>query len=133
MKQGRFNLAEDIKIASAIDKLREQKALSAIDGEKLLKHIQAAYDGGSAVSRSWKMGSLYLTEKKLIFFQGQRRLLDIPLDSLKEINLVKRNWLCGKPTKQLCIVQNWKKRERKFYIWLKREEEWKEVINKCLK
>ena len=133
MRQGRFNLAEDSQIASAIENLRDQKVPSVIDGEKLLKYSQAAYDGDSAVSRSWKMGSLYLTEKKLIFFQGPRRLFDIQLDSLKEINLVERNWISGEPIKQLCIIQNWKRRERKFYIWLRREEEWKEAIDKCLK
>ena len=133
MRQGRFNLAEDSKIASAIDKLRDQKVSPVIDGEKLLKHSQAAYDGGSALHSSWKMGSLYLTEKKLAFFQGQHRLLDIPLDSVKEINLVERNWISGKPIKQLCITQNWKNRERKFYVWLRKEEEWKEAISKCLK
>ena len=133
MTQGRFNLVEDSKIASAIDRLRDQRAPSVIDGEKVLKHSQAAYDGGNALHSSWKMGPLYLTEKKLIFFQGPRRLVDIPLDSAKEINLVERNWISGKPIKQLCIIQNWKKRERKFYLWLRKEEEWKEAINKCVK
>ena len=133
MTQGRFNLAEDSKIASAIERMRDQRAPSVIDGEKVLKHSQAAYDGGNALHSSWKMGSLYLTEKKLIFFQGPLRLLNIPLDSAKEINLVERNWISGKPVKQLCIIQNWKNRKRKFHLWLRKEEEWKEVISKCLK
>jgi len=134
MTQGRFNLAEDSKIASAIETMRDQRAPSVIDGEKVLKHSQAAYDGGNALHSSWKMGSLYLTEKKLVFFQGQNnRLLDLPLDSVKEINLVERNWVPGRLIKQLCIIQNWKKRQRKFYISIKREEEWKEVINKMSK
>lgn len=134
MRQGRFNLTEDSKIASAIDKMRDQRAPSLIDGQKVLKHSQAAYDGGNALHSSWKMGSLYLTEKRLVFFQGQsNRLLDLPLDSVKEINLVERNWVPGRLIKQLCIIQNWKKRERNFYLSLKKEEEWKEVINKCLK
>jgi len=133
MTQGRFNLVEDSKIASAIDQMRDRRAPSVIDGEEVLKHSQAAYDGGNALHSSWKMGPLYLTEKKLIFFQGPRRLVDIPLDSAKEINLVERNWISGKPIKQLCIIQNWKKGERKFYLWLRKEEEWKEAIDKCLK
>lgn len=133
MRQGRFNLAEDSKVASAIDQMRDQKAPSVIDEEKVLKHSQAAYDGGNAINSSWKMGSLYLTEKKLIFFQGQNnRLLDLPLDSVKEITLIERNWVPGRLVKQLCITQNWKERKRRFYISIKREKEWKEAIDKCL-
>jgi len=128
MSQGRFRTAEDNKVMSAIDMMRDQKAPSAIDGEKVLKHSQAAYDGGNALRSSWKMGTLYLTEKKMIFFQGHNMLFDISLDSLNGVNLIERNWIPGKLVKQLCIIQDWKERKRKFHISVKREEQWKEVI-----
>jgi len=130
MGQGRFNLAEDNKIASVLDMMRDQKAPSAIDGEKVLKHGQAAYDGGYALRSSWKMGRLYLTEKRMVFLQGQNKLFDISLDSLNNINIIERNWIPGKLVKQLCIIQNGKERKRKFYISLRREEQWKEAIEK---
>ena len=133
MTQGYFNLAEDSKITSAIDMMRDEKAPTMIDGEKVLKHSQAAYDGGSAIRSSWKMGSLYLTEKKLTFFQGQNRLFEIFLDSLNGIDVIERNWIPGKLVKQLCIIQDWKERKRKFYISVKGTEQWKEVIDKCPK
>ena len=82
MSQGRFNLAEDNKVASVLDMMRDQKAPSAIEGEKVLKHGQAAYDGGYALRSSWKMGRLYLTEKRMVFLQGQNKLFDIHLGSL---------------------------------------------------
>ena len=128
MGQGRFKTAEDNKIMSALDMMRDQKAPSVIDGEKVLKHSQAAYDGGSALRSSWKMGSLYLTEKKLVFFQGQNRLFDISLDLLNGANLIERNWIPGKLVEQLCIIQNWAKGKRKFYFSVKRAEQWKEAI-----
>ncbi len=149
MGQGRFNLAEDNKIMSALDMMRDQKAPSAIEGEKVLKHGQAAYDGGYALRSTWKMGRLYLTEKRLVFFQGQNKLFDISLDSLNSVNLIERNWIPGKLIKQLCIIQNGKESDgrksrakpalskvevsrgkRKFYISVKREEQWKEAIKK---
>ena len=133
MTQGYFNLAEDSKITSAIDMMRDEKAPTMIDGEKVLKHSQAAYDGGSAIRSSWKMGSLYLTEKKLTFFQGQNRLFEIFLDSLNGIDVIERNWIPGKLVKQLCIIQDWKERKRKFYISVKGTEQWKEAIDKCPK
>lgn len=130
MSQGRFNLAEDNKIASVLDMMRDQKAPSAIEGEKVLKHGQAAYDGGYALRSSWKMGRLYLTEKRMVFLQGQNKLFDIHLGSLNNINIIERNWIPGKLVKQLCIIQNGKERKRKFYISLRREEQWKEAIEK---
>ena len=130
MGQGRFNLAEDNKIASVLDMMRDQKAPSAIEGEKVLKHSQAAYDGGYALRSSWKMGRLYLTEKRMVFLQGQNKLFDIHLGSLNSINIIDRNWIPGKLVKQLCIIQNGKERKRKFYISLRREEQWKEAIEK---
>lgn len=128
MSQGRFNTAEYSKVASAIDMMRDQKVPPAIDGEKVLKHGQAAYDGGYALRSTWKMGRLYLTEKRMVFFQGQNRLFNIPLDSLNSINIIERNWIPGKLVKQLCIIQNGKERKRKFYISVKREEQWEKAI-----
>ena len=128
MSQGRFNLAEDNKIASVLDMMRDQKAPSAIEGEKVLKHGQAAYDGGYALRSSWKMGRLYLTEKRMVFLQGQNKLFDISLDSLNNTNIIERNWIPGKLVKQLCIIQNGKERKRKFYISVKRGEQWEKAI-----
>ena len=131
MGQGYFKTAEDNKIMSALDMMRDQKTPSTIEGEKVIKHAQAAYDGGYALRSSWKMGTLYLTEKRMVFFQGQNnKLFDIPLDSLGSIILIERDWIPGKLVKQLCIIQDWKERERKFHISVKREEQWKEAIKK---
>ena len=130
MSQGRFKTAEDNKIMSALDMMRDQKAPSTMDGEKVLKHSQAAFDSGYALRSSWKMGTLYLTEKKLMFLQGQNRLFDISLDSLNGVNVIERNWIPGKIVKQLSLVQNWEERKRRFHISVKKTEQWKEAIGK---
>lgn len=130
MGQGRFRTADSNKVMSAIDMLRDQKAPSAIDGEKVLKHGQAAYDGGHALRSSWKMGALYLTERRMVFFQGQNRLFDVCLDSLGGVHLIDRDWIPGKSVKQLCVLQVRGEGKRKFYLWAKREEEWKKAIEK---
>ena len=133
MGQGRFKTAENNKVMSIIDTMRDQNASSTIDGEKVLKHSQAAYDGGNAVRSSWKIGTLYLTEKKLMFFQGENSLFRLSLDSISGADVIERNWIPGKTVKQLCVVQNREDRNRKFYISVKKTEVWKEVIDECLK
>ena len=133
MGQGRFKTAENNKVMSIIDTIRDQNAPSTIDGEKVLKHSQAAYDGGNAVRSSWKIGTLYLTEKKLMFFQGENSLFRLSLDSISGADVIERNWIPGKTVKQLCVVQNREDRNRRFYISVKKTEVWKEVIDECLK
>ena len=132
MTQGRFNFAEDSKIMSAMDQLRDRNAPSVIDGEGVVKRSQAAFDGGNAAHSTWKMGSLYLTEKKLVFFQGNNRLFDIPLDCIDGVSVLERNWIPGRLVKQLCIIKNSGDRKRKFYVWARKPEEWKEAIEGCL-
>jgi len=128
MTRGRFYFAEDSKIMSAIDQLRDRNAPSVIDGEGVVKRGQAAFDGRNAAHSTWKIGSLYLTEKKLVFFQGNSRLLDIPLDSIDSVKALERDWIPGRLVKQLCIINNSGERKRKFYVWVRKPEEWKEAI-----
>jgi len=132
MNQGRFNLAEDSKIMSAIDQLRDRNAPSVIDGEEVIKRGQAAFDGGSAAHSTWKMGSLYLTEKKLVFFQGNNRLFDIPLDCIDGVSVLERGWIPGRLVKQLCIIKNLADRKTKLYVWARKPEQWKEAVEGCL-
>ncbi len=131
MNQGRFNFAEDSRVMSAVDQLRDRNAPSVIDGEGVVKRSQAAFGGGNAAHSTWKMGSLYLTEKKLVFFQGNNRLFDIPLDCIYGVRVLERDWIPGRLVKQLCIIKNSGDRKRKFYVWSRKPEEWKEAIERC--
>ncbi|MFZ6016850.1 MAG: hypothetical protein ACOYU0_04395 [Nitrospirota bacterium] len=130
MKEGqaRFKLEKDTKIRSGLDMVRNLRAPSTIEGEKVLAHGQAAYDAGGISRSSWKMGFLYLTPIKLIFTQGENRLFEIPLCSLNEIQIVSRNWVPGKLVQQLCLIKELEGGKRTFYLYVKESGKWLEAI-----
>ncbi len=125
---GKFNLAEDNRIASAVEQARQQKAPKTVDGDKVIKYAQVAFDGGNALRSTWKMGSLFLTEKKLIFFQGENRIFESDLGSIVEISIIDRNWIPGKVVEQLCLTRKKTDFKRRFYFHMKKSESWKEKI-----
>lgn len=135
MKEGRsrFNLEKDSKIRSGLDMLRELNLPSEIDGEKVLKHSQAAYDAGSISRSNWKMGFLYLTVNRLIFTQRENRLFEIPLDLLNELQIVSRNWVPGKKVSQLCLIKDLEGKKNIFYLSVKEPGEWVKTIETARK
>lgn len=128
--QGYFNLAEEIKILSGLEKQRELAAPSSIGGEKVLKFGQGAYDGGTPFKSVWKPGYLYLTDRRLLFFQGDNKIADISLSSLKRIMIVERKWIPAKVVSQLCLIEENERRRRVHYISIKRLEQWKGIVQK---
>jgi len=126
--QGKFNLERDIKIKSAVEMIRDRQAPEEIDGEKVLIYEQAAYDAGNLARSSWKMGFLYLSVKKLVFLQGQTKIFEIFIDSLKNISIVERNWIPGKAIEQLRLIQETEGMKRNFYLSVKNPARWKENI-----
>ena len=131
--QGRFNLEKDSKIRSGLDMLRELNLPSEIDGEKVLAHSQAAYDAGSISRSSWKMGFLYLTATRLIFTQRENRLFEIPLDSLRGLQIVSRNWVPGKLVQQLRLIRELEGKKNIFYLSVKKPGKWVKAIEAAKK
>jgi len=127
-RQGKFNLERDINIKSAVEMIRDRQAPEEIDGEKVLIYEQAAYDAGNLSRSSWKMGFLYLSVKKLVFLQGQTKIFEIFIDSLKSISIVERNWIPGKMIEQLRLTQETEGMKRNFYLSVKNPARWKENI-----
>lgn len=127
-RQGKFNLERDIKIKSAVEMIRDQHVPEEIDGERVLIYEQAAYDAGNLARSSWKMGFLYLAEKKLVFFQGQNRIFEIFIDSLRSISIVERNWIPGKMIEQLRLIQEAEGKKRNFYLSVKNPDLWRKNI-----
>lgn len=127
-RQGKFNLERDIKIKSAVEMIRDRHVPEEIDGEKVLIYEQAAYDAGNLSRSSWKMGFLYISEKKLVFFQGQNKIFEIFIDSLKSISIVERNWIPGKMIEQLRLIQESEGMKRNFYLSVKNPARWRETI-----
>jgi len=110
---------------SYLDTIRKPVSLPLLQGEEVIKYYTASYDIGSSLASSWRLGNLYLTNKRLLFVQGRKILFKVLLSQIKTINIVKRGWILGKKVKQLNIVSEGR---RVPYIAIKDPENWKKAI-----
>ena len=108
-----------------LDTIRKPVSLLLLPGEEVIKYYTASYDIGSSLASSWRLGNLYLTNKRLLFVQGRKILFKVLLSQIKTINIVKRGWILGKKVKQLNIVSEGR---RVPYIAIKDPENWKKAI-----
>jgi HSP20 family molecular chaperone IbpA len=112
-------------LRSYLDTIRKPVSLPLLQDEEVLKYFTASYDVGSSLASSWRLGNLYLTNKRLLFVQGRKILFEVLLSQIKTINIVKREWILGKKVKQLNIVRE---ARRVPYIAIKDPENWKKAI-----
>ena len=110
---------------SYLDTIRKPVSLPLLAGEEVTKFYTASYDTGSSLASSWRLGNLYLTNKRILFVQGRKILFKVLLSQIKTINIVKRGWILGKKVKQLNIASEGR---RIPYIAIKDPENWKKVI-----
>jgi HSP20 family molecular chaperone IbpA len=110
---------------SYLDTIRKPVSLLLLQGEEVIKYYTASYDVGGSLASSWRLGNLYLTNKRLLFVQGRKILFKVLLSQIKTINIVKRRWILGKKVKQLNIVCE---ARRVPYIAIKDPEDWKKAI-----
>lgn len=110
---------------SYLDTIRKPVSLPLLQGEEVIKYYTASYDIGSSLASSWRLGNLYLTNKRLLFVQERKILFKVLLSQIKTINIVKRGWILGKKVKQLNIVSEGR---RVPYIAIKDPENWKKAI-----
>lgn len=108
-----------------LDTIRKPVSLPLLAGEEVSKYYTASYDTGSSLASSWRLGNLYLTNKRLLFVQGRKILFMVLLSQIKIINIVKRGWILGKKVKQLNIVSEGR---RVPYIAIKDPENWSKAI-----
>jgi len=108
-----------------LDTIRKPVSLPLLPGEEVIKYYTASYDTGSSLASSWRLGNLYLSNKRLFFVQGRKILFMVLLNQIKTINIVKRGWILGKKVKQLNIVSEGR---RVPYIAIKDPENWKKAI-----
>ena len=111
---------------SYLDTIRKPVSLPLLPGEEVIKYYTASYDTGSSLASSWRLGNLYLTNKRLLFVQGRKILFQVLLSQIKTIHIVKRGWILGKKVKQLNIVSEGR---RVPYIAIKDPENWKKAID----
>jgi HSP20 family molecular chaperone IbpA len=112
-----------------LDTIRKPMSLPLLPGEEVIKYYTASYDIGSSLASSWRLGNLYLTNKRLLFVQGRKILFQFLLSQIKTINIVKRGWILGKKVKQLNIVSEGR---RVPYIAIKDPENWKKSIEESI-
>jgi hypothetical protein len=110
---------------SDLDTIRKPVSLPLLPDEEVIKYYTASYDIGSSLASSWRLGNLYLTNKRLLFLQGRKILFQVLLSQIKTINITKRGWILGKKVKQLNIVSEGR---RVPYIAIKDPENWKKAI-----
>jgi HSP20 family molecular chaperone IbpA len=113
-----------------LDTIRKPVSLPLLPGEEVIKYYTASYDIGSSLASSWRLGNLYLTNKRLLFVQGRKILFKVLLSQIKTINIVKRGWILGKKVKQLNIVVS--EGRRVPYIAIKDPENWKKAIEESI-
>lgn len=114
---------------SYLDTIRKPVSLPLLLGEEVIRYYTASYDTGSSLASSWRLGNLYLTNKRLLFVQGRKILFQVLLSQIKTINIVKRGWILGKKVKQLNIVSEGR---RVPYIAIKDPENWKKTIEESI-
>ena len=114
---------------SYLDTIRKPVSLPLLEGEEVIKYYTASYDIGSSLASSWRLGNLYLTNKRLLFVQERKILFQVLLSQIKTINIVKRGWILGKKVKQLNIVSEGR---RIPYIAIKNPENWKKAIEESI-
>jgi len=110
---------------SYLDTIKKPVSLPLLQSEEVIKYYTASYDIGSSLASSWRLGNLYLTNKRLLFVQVRKILFEVLLSQIKTINIVKREWILGKKVKQLNIVREGR---RVPYIAIKDPENWKRAI-----
>ena len=108
-----------------MDTIRKPVSLPLLPGEEVIKYYTASYDTGSSLASSWRLGNLYLSNKRLLFVQGRKILFKVLLSQIKTINMVKRGWILGKKVKQLNIVSEGR---RVPHIAIKDPENWSKAI-----
>ncbi|MGB5159441.1 Hsp20/alpha crystallin family protein [Desulfobacterium sp. N47] len=110
---------------SYLDTIKKPVILPLQQDEEIIKYFTASYDIGSSLASTWRLGILYLTNKRLLFVQVRKILFQVLLSQIKTINIVKREWILGKKVKQLNIVREGR---RVPYIAIKDADNWKRDI-----
>jgi HSP20 family molecular chaperone IbpA len=125
MGRGSIRRESNRNMRRDLDTIRKPVSLPLLPGEEVTKYYTASYDTGSSLASSWRLGNLYLTNKRILFVQGRKILFKVLLSQIKTINIVKRGWILGKKVKQLNIVSEGR---RVPYIAIKDPENWKKTI-----
>ncbi len=97
-------------------------------GEKIRLKTQ-----GTLLLRStWQLGHLFLTDKRLIFIQANKTVMEFRLDKIVQVNTMQRSWLMGIKVRQLCMEFNSGSGREHAYIALAKPGEWVAAIKEAM-
>lgn len=98
------------------------------NGEKIILEAQ----GTMQSQLTWKPGHLFLTNRRLVFINTAKPILDSSLDKIIEICIIQRKWLMGIKVKQLCIEFSCGSERGHVYIALAKPNEWVHMIKESM-
>jgi len=119
------------RIGSSLEKFRESIRSPFIDGERFAARTQASLDGGNLMHASWKPGFLYLTPTRLLFYQGDNQLFELPLASIKGVEVVTARWVSKKTCEQLELRKKTEKGTRIIRLRIEALQRWKGLIEEA--
>ncbi len=99
------------------------------EGERIILYQQGAH----LSRRSWKLGHLYLTNKRLLFRQVKRLILNVPLEKITAVGFYKRPFILATKT---CMLLSYRDgasgRPREATIITAHLHSWRERIAELL-
>lgn len=98
--------------------------VSLSNGEKMILKAQGTLQFRSA----WQLGHLFLTDRRLIFIQANKTILEYRLDKIIGMSIRQRSWMMGIKVKQLYIEFNCGSGREQAYIALAKPGEWVAAI-----
>ena len=120
------------RIGSSLEQYRASIRPSDIDGERCHARAQASFDAGNLMFACWKPGFLYVTPTRLLFYQGENQLLEVPLADIGGVAIVTARWVSKKTCEQLELRKKTPKGLRIIRLRIEALHQWKALIEERL-
>lgn len=115
-------------IKSSLERHRESLGPPVIDGERYVIRQQASLDRGNNMFASWKPGYLHLTATRLLFYQGENKLLELAAEAIRGVEIVERRWVSKKTCPQLAVRRETAAGERDIHLRIENVEAWRDRV-----
>jgi ribosomal protein S27AE len=85
---------------------RKKKEISAVRGEEIILEMLGSYYYSEGIYTAWRMGRIYLTDKRLILYHPifEDVLFETPLEKIKGAALQAEKYFTGKERENLCLL-----------------------------
>ena len=86
---------------------RKKKEISAVPGEEIILEMLGSYYYSEGIYTAWRMGRIYLTDKRLIVYHPsfEEVLFETPLEKIKGVALeIEEKYFTAKERENLCLL-----------------------------